>query len=144
MFHACTKHIQVHYHFVRDRVLSGEVEHRYVRTDRQVADIFTKALGSDKLQNFSEILCVQRLDVPHLRVRTETCTGTEEVAREKKNETREDKEKKGVESIEEVNTSDRVRTSGNNSKVEKDRADRKKEAKTRTWSDVVKGLEIED
>ena len=83
---------------------------------------------------------MQRLDVPHLRVRTETCTGTEEVAREKKNETREDKEKKGSESIEEVDTSDRAGTS---SRVKKDRADRKKEAKTQMWSDVVKGLEIE-
>ena len=29
-------------------------------------------------------------------------------------------------------------------RVKKDRADRRKKAKTRTWSDVVKGLEPED
>ena len=69
VFHACTKHIQVHYHFVRERVLSGEVELRYVRTDRHVAGIFTKALGTDKLQHFSEMLGIQHLDVPHLRGR---------------------------------------------------------------------------
>ena len=45
VLHARTKHMEVHYHFVCERVLSGEVELRYVRTDRQVADIFTKALG---------------------------------------------------------------------------------------------------
>ena len=70
VFNACTKHIKVHYHFVRERVLSDEVELRYVQTDRQVANIFNKALGSDKLQHFSEMLGVQCLDVPHLRGRT--------------------------------------------------------------------------
>ena len=67
VLHARTKHIEVHYHFVRERVLSGEVELRYVRTDLQVADIFTKALGSDKLQHFSEMLGLQHLDTPQLR-----------------------------------------------------------------------------
>jgi hypothetical protein len=50
VFHARTKHIEVHYHFVGERVLSGEVELRHVPTDRQVVDIFTKALGLDKLR----------------------------------------------------------------------------------------------
>ena len=49
VFHARTKHIEVHYHFLRERVLSGEVALRYVHTDRQVADIFTNLLVSDKL-----------------------------------------------------------------------------------------------
>ena len=34
VFHARTKHIEVHYNFVRERVLSGEVELVYVLTDR--------------------------------------------------------------------------------------------------------------
>ena len=34
VFHARTKHIEVHYNFVRERVLSGEVELLYVLTDR--------------------------------------------------------------------------------------------------------------
>ena len=49
VFHAQTKHIDVHYHFVCERVLSDEVELVYVLTDRQTADIFTKPLGLDKL-----------------------------------------------------------------------------------------------
>ena len=48
VFHAQTKHIEVHYHFVRERVLSSEVKLQYVPTDRQTADIFTKPLGMDK------------------------------------------------------------------------------------------------
>ena len=30
VFHAPTKHIELHHHFVRERFLSGEVELRYV------------------------------------------------------------------------------------------------------------------
>jgi ribonuclease HI len=56
VFHARTKHIEVHYNFVHERVLSGEVELQYVPTDRQMADIFTKPLGFDKLRQFSGAL----------------------------------------------------------------------------------------
>ena len=69
VFHARTKHIEVHYHFVRERVLSGEVQLQYVPTDQQAADIFTKPLGLDKLQQFSGALGLRHLDVPNLRGR---------------------------------------------------------------------------
>ena len=69
VFHAKTKHIEVHYHFVCEWVLSSKVELRYVHNDRQVAVIFTKALGIDKLQQFSEMLGIQHLDVPQVRGR---------------------------------------------------------------------------
>jgi hypothetical protein len=61
----------VHYHFVRERVLSGEVELEYVPTDRQTADIFTKPLGLDKLRKFSGALGLRHLDMPNLRGREE-------------------------------------------------------------------------
>jgi hypothetical protein len=69
VFHARTKHIEVHYHFVRERVLSGEVVLQYIPTDRQTADIFTKPLGLDKLRQFSGALGLRHLDVPNLRGR---------------------------------------------------------------------------
>jgi hypothetical protein len=69
VFHARTKHIEVHYHFVRANVLSGEVELQHVPTDRQVADIFTKPLGLDKLRQLSGALGLHHLDVPNLRGR---------------------------------------------------------------------------
>jgi hypothetical protein len=69
VFHARTKHIEVHYHIVRERVLSGEVELQYVPTDRQMADIFTKPLGLDKLRQFSGALGLRHLDVSSLRGR---------------------------------------------------------------------------
>ena len=67
VFHARTKHIEVNCHFVRERVQSGEVELWYVHTNQLVVDIFTKVLGTDKLQHFFEMFGTQHLDVPHLR-----------------------------------------------------------------------------
>ena len=55
VFHARTKHIEVHYHFIRKKVLSGEIDLEYVNTEEQVADIFTKALGAEKLRRFQAI-----------------------------------------------------------------------------------------
>jgi hypothetical protein len=72
VFYARTKHIEVHYHFFRERVLSGDVELQYVPTDRQIADILTKPLGLDKLWQFSGALGLRHLDVPNLRGREET------------------------------------------------------------------------
>ncbi|MCO5549193.1 hypothetical protein L7F22_002659 [Adiantum nelumboides] len=49
VFHARIKHIEVHYHFVQDQVLAGNIDLVYVSTEEQVADIFTKVLGAEKL-----------------------------------------------------------------------------------------------
>ncbi|MCO5549382.1 hypothetical protein L7F22_002853 [Adiantum nelumboides] len=51
-FHAKTKHIEVHYHFIRERGLNGSIDLTFVRTDEQVVDIFTKAFGAEKLRQF--------------------------------------------------------------------------------------------
>ena len=53
MFHAQTKHIDVHYHYIRERILASDIDLQYVGTNMQVVDIFTKALGLDKLRQFS-------------------------------------------------------------------------------------------
>ena len=58
MFHAWTKNIEVHYHFIRDKVLDGDIDLTYVRIDEQIADIFTKALGTEKLRWFWAMLRV--------------------------------------------------------------------------------------
>ncbi|MCO5612124.1 hypothetical protein L7F22_066386 [Adiantum nelumboides] len=50
LFHAKTKHIEVHYHFTRERVLDGNIDLTFVRIDEQVADIFMKVLGAEKLR----------------------------------------------------------------------------------------------
>ncbi len=52
VYHARTKHIKVHYCFIREKVLAKEINLIYVNAKDQVVDIFTKALGTDKLRNF--------------------------------------------------------------------------------------------
>ena len=63
VYHARTKHIEVHYHFVREKVLAGEIDLVYVSTEEQVADIFTKALGTEKLRRFRSFLGVLEMDL---------------------------------------------------------------------------------
>ena len=53
IYHAWTKDIEVHYHFIHECVLSGEVELLYVLIDRHIADIFTKPLGLDMRSQFA-------------------------------------------------------------------------------------------
>ena len=43
--HSRTKHIDVRHHFLRDHVEKGNIKLTHVRTEDQIADIFTKPLG---------------------------------------------------------------------------------------------------
>ncbi|GKA45742.1 hypothetical protein Tco_0738538 [Tanacetum coccineum] len=42
--HSLSKHINIRYHFIKEQVENGIVELYFVRTEYQLADIFTKAL----------------------------------------------------------------------------------------------------
>jgi hypothetical protein len=48
VFHGTTKHIKVRHHFLRDQVEKGEIEMKFIDTERQLADIFTKPLDSSR------------------------------------------------------------------------------------------------
>jgi hypothetical protein len=63
VFHARTKHIEVHYHFIREKVLASEIDLIYVSTEHQVADIFTKVLGAKKHRRFCSMLGVMELEL---------------------------------------------------------------------------------
>nr|GEW31706.1 copia protein [Tanacetum cinerariifolium] len=45
--HSRTKHIAVRYHFIKEHVEKGTIELYFVKTDYQLANIFTKALPAD-------------------------------------------------------------------------------------------------
>lgn len=46
--HKRLKHIDIKYYFVRDLVDNGSIVVNYVRTEEQLADLFTKSLSADK------------------------------------------------------------------------------------------------
>jgi hypothetical protein len=45
IFHARTKHIEVDYHFIHEKVVNGDICVKFISTMDQVADIFTKGLS---------------------------------------------------------------------------------------------------
>lgn len=61
VFHARTKHIEVDYHFVRERVNQKFLDVDYVSTKDQIADGFTKALSVRLLENFKVNLNLSKL-----------------------------------------------------------------------------------
>ncbi|CAN1142556.1 Retrovirus-related Pol polyprotein from transposon TNT 1-94 [Linum perenne] len=46
--HSRTKHIAIKHHFIRDLVQSKDIELQFVSSENQLADIFTKALPTDR------------------------------------------------------------------------------------------------
>jgi hypothetical protein len=63
IYHARTKHIEVHYHFIKKKVLAKEIDLIHVGIENQIADIFTKALGIDKLRKFRKMFGVLEVDL---------------------------------------------------------------------------------
>lgn len=58
IFHARTKHIEAKHHFVRERILEGEVSLKYVATTEQHADIFTKQVCRQTFERHRDFLGV--------------------------------------------------------------------------------------
>ena len=52
VFHARTKHIEIDFHFVRERVAQKLLEIRFINSADQLADGFTKPLVATKVEEF--------------------------------------------------------------------------------------------
>jgi hypothetical protein len=48
VFHKTMRHLERKHHFLRDHIEKGDIEIRYIDTERQLADIFTKPLNSSR------------------------------------------------------------------------------------------------
>nr|GEZ09537.1 copia protein [Tanacetum cinerariifolium] len=47
---ALTKYIDIRYHFIKEHVENGVIELYFVNTEYQLADIFTKSLGRERIE----------------------------------------------------------------------------------------------
>jgi histone deacetylase 1/2 len=56
VFHARTKHIEIDFHFVRERVANKQLDIRFISTKDQLTDGFTKALPVKHLEAFKSNL----------------------------------------------------------------------------------------
>ena len=57
--HSKTKHIDIHYHFVREKIQNNQVNLNYIPTKDQLADIFTKALNTTLFENIFNSLNIK-------------------------------------------------------------------------------------
>eukprot|EP00253_Pinus_taeda_P007655 PITA_07655 len=55
-FHDCTKHINTKYHLIRHHVEAKTIHLHHCSTNEKIVDIFTKALGREKLEGFRTML----------------------------------------------------------------------------------------
>jgi hypothetical protein len=61
VFHARTKHIEVDYYFVRERIARKLLDIRFIPSEDQVADEFTKSLSTRQLGIFRRNLNLDKL-----------------------------------------------------------------------------------
>ena len=62
VFHAHTKHVEVDYHFIQDRVAKKEIQIRFISSRDQLVDVFTEPLPTSSFTAFRFKL---RVDPPH-------------------------------------------------------------------------------
>ncbi|KAH7284604.1 hypothetical protein KP509_34G062000 [Ceratopteris richardii] len=62
VFHARTKHIEIQYHFLREKVIDKEIEVMHTSTKDQLANMMTKSLDGPKLQRFKDMEGIKKIE----------------------------------------------------------------------------------
>ncbi|GJS59400.1 retrovirus-related pol polyprotein from transposon TNT 1-94 [Tanacetum coccineum] len=60
--HSRSKHIDIRFHFIKEHVENGVIELYFVNTEYQLADIFTKALGRERIEFLINKLVLERVN----------------------------------------------------------------------------------
>ncbi|KRX30458.1 Copia protein [Trichinella murrelli] len=55
-FHKRSKHIDVRFHFVREKYIEGKIDIQHIDSENQKADILTKDLPKTRFQNLRQQL----------------------------------------------------------------------------------------
>jgi len=58
--HSRTKHIDIKYHFIREKVLNKEINLKYCPTQDMIADTLTKALAKPAFEKFTRMMGLDR------------------------------------------------------------------------------------
>ncbi|GJX31993.1 retrovirus-related pol polyprotein from transposon TNT 1-94 [Tanacetum coccineum] len=69
--HSRSKHIDVRYYFIKEQLENGVVELYFVRTEYQLTDIFTKALGRERHEFLINKLGMRSMSPETLKILTE-------------------------------------------------------------------------
>jgi hypothetical protein len=71
VYHPRTKHIEVDYHFIQEKVVNKDISTRYISTLDQIADLFTKRLTTSRFLFLCDKLHVCS---PHVSLREDVST----------------------------------------------------------------------
>jgi len=71
--HLRTNHIEIRHHFIRDHIANGDYEIKFVSTERQLTDIFTKPLSKDRFYSLRNELGILDMHALSLLYSIEFC-----------------------------------------------------------------------
>nr|GEU75328.1 hypothetical protein [Tanacetum cinerariifolium] len=69
--HSRSKHIDIRYHFTKEHIENEVIELYFVNTEYQLADLFTKALGRERIEFLINKLCMRSFTAETLKQLTD-------------------------------------------------------------------------